>query len=538
MKSSRWEGVQPYVLFCALVASIGTFNSGVNTSSMNIPASFVRTCESDPDALLPLCIPMSDWEWYVPSIRVEEVCFGWTLIRKGGRRGAATGMYPVGGLLGALIAGPFAKRLGRRDSMIYLNLAFVIGAALISTATTSTQFAIGRIFTGIGSGFMTVVVAMYISEIAPAAHRGALVGILQLMTTAGILFIELVGLGLRSSVGWRVSAVITVAPSAIQSALLPLCARSPRWLLSHDRVDEARTQLVRLRKGDIESEFADMSVSLELGTAKELPAGTDGDSRSEVDSTLAQTSTLTAKKEQPAGDCVQENKTVQQQQKQLSLVQVLRIPVLATLLFKMLIFHAGSQLSGINAIMYYSTSIFEQTFGGASAAYVTIGTAAINVAATVVGLILVDKLGRKVLVIVSCGIMCCASAIMTVGLRLDVGVLQVVCILVFVTGFGVGLGIVPFLYTPECFPTCAVDPACSVALVVNWLFNFVIGFIFPTLMNVCGDYVFLIFGSVAFLLTVFVAFALIETKRKSIDEIGRELGWYGLNTNMALPHIS
>lgn len=128
-----------YVIFCCFVSCLGALNNGVNTSSLNIPGDYVKSCPGVPQgevtyypgSSLPECIPMSDWIW-----------------------GVATGMFAVGGLLGALMAGPMAERFGRRDSMLIMNVSFFIGAVLISVATSSAQFAIGRIFVGIGSGFM------------------------------------------------------------------------------------------------------------------------------------------------------------------------------------------------------------------------------------------------------------------------------------------------------------------------------------------------------------------------------------------------
>ncbi|KAI7885029.1 general substrate transporter [Lichtheimia hyalospora FSU 10163] len=506
---SRQAGVRPYVLFCSVIASLGTFSSGVNTSAFNIPGSYVRNCEPDPSATLPPCIPMGDWVW-----------------------GVATGMFAVGGLVGAFLSGPMAERFGRRDAMIIMNTAFIVGAALISTSTTSAQFAIGRVIVGVASGFMTVVVSMYITEIAPPPQRGALVGLLQLLTTLGIFVIEAIGLGLQSAVGWRVSGAITVVPALVQASILPFCARSPRWLISKRRVDEARSQLLQLRRGDIEIEFTDMmstSTTVAEDEIQDVPAGLT--SNSDKDSTLV-SATGNNNDDIERKKSMANNKSSMDHQ-HLSFLQAMRIPVLAVLIFKMSVLHSGTQLAGINAIMYYSTSIFEKAFDD-RAAYVTLGVAALNIVITVFGIFLVDFWGRKFLLVLSSSIMCLAAALMTVGMALDIAALQAVCIFIFVAGFGCGLGIVPFLYTPECVPTISISAACSAALVCNWFFNFIIGLIFPTLQSACGDYVFLIFVGITFLLALFIFFFLPETKRKSIEDIGRDLGWYDLDLDKAL----
>jgi hypothetical protein len=97
-----------------------------------------------------------------------------------------------------------------------------------------------------------------------------------------------------------------------------------------------------------------------------------------------------------------------------------------------------------------------------------------------------------------------------------------------------GFGMVPFVITAECFPTYAVASASSACLALNWLCNFIIGLIFPTLLSACGPYVFLIFAGLALVALVFVYIFIPETKQKSLDEIGRQLGWYGINVEEEL----
>ena len=432
-------------------------------------------------------------------------------------------MFAIGGLLGAMMAGPMSDKFGRRDSMIIIDSSFIVGAVLLSTATTSAQFAIGRIFVGIGSGFMTVVISMYIAETAPPKYRGALTSFLQLFMTIGILVIECIGLGLSSATGWRIVVVITVVPAILQMLFLPFCARSPRWLIGQNRIDEARVELLRLRNGNIEEEFADMVLGLTKGGTADkklyLKPEEEGVRTTDRDSATgfpAQNS-----------EVPQESAAEFESEVNLNFLQVMSIPVLAKLTIKMMILHASSQLTGINAIMYYSTSIFEYTFGN-KAPYVTIGVAGLNVVVTVIALALVDRLGRKMLLTISAGGMCIFSVLEVIGLRFAIGPLQVLCVMLFVASFAVGLGVIPFVITAECYPTYAVGAAVSAALVVNWFCNFIIGLIFPTLQAACGPYVFLIFAGISLFTFFFVIFFIPETKQKSIDVIGRELKWYGI----------
>jgi MFS family permease len=429
-------------------------------------------------------------------------------------------MFAVGGLLGAMSNGYMSNKFGRRDSMIIMNVNFFIGAILLSLATTSAQFAIGRIFVGAGAGFMTCVIGIYVSEISPPKYRGALTALLQLFTTLGILIIECISLGLNSSIGWRIIVVITIVPTIAQMLILPFCARSPRWLITQNRIDEARVAFLKLRNGDVEAEFTDMVIGLTKGGDDIKPvAETDKDSAAGFDNT-------TAIKGEP-------DNAAFESEAQLSIVQVFSIPVLALLTLRLFVVHALSQLTGINAIMYYSTNIFELSFGD-NAQYVTVGVAALNVVITMVGLSLVDRLGRKTLLLIStCG-MTIFCVIMTISMRFNIGALQVVCVMLYVAFFAIGFGMVPFIITAESFPTYAVGSASSGCLAINWLCNFIIGLIFPTLLAACGPYVFLIFAGLALVAFIFVFFFIPETKQKSIDEIGRQLGWYGVNVTEIL----
>ncbi|RCH97292.1 Solute carrier 2, facilitated glucose transporter member 3 [Rhizopus stolonifer] len=492
---SRSSGLRPFVIFCSLVSALGALNNGFNTSALNIPSNALIHCPGVPygtvtyypNSPLPQCIPMSDWIL-----------------------GAATGMFAVGGLLGAMIASYMASKFGRRDSMIIMNVTFFIGAILLSLSTEPGQFAVGRIFVGIGSGFMTVVISMYIAEISPPKYRGALGCCLQLLLTVGILIIECIGLGLSSAIGWRVVVIITIVPAIIQMLVLPFCARSPRWLISQNRIDEARVQLMRLREGDVQEEFSDMILSLTKGgnsdDAKKTPANNDEGFDNEADST---------------------EKAFEGEQS-ISIVQIFKIPVLAVLTLKMMVVHASSQLTGINAVMYYSTSIFENSFGD-TAKYVTIGVSGLNIVITIIGLFLADRLGRKMLMYISAFGMCVWAVLMTIGLRFNVSALQVLSIYIFVGFYAIGLGVIPFVINSEVFPTYAVSASSSIALVINWLCNFIVGLIFPALQTACGPYVFLIFAGLSLAFGLFILFFVPETKQKSIDQLGRELGWYGLN---------
>ena len=264
-----------------------------------------------------------------------------------------------------------------------------------------------------------------------------LVAFLQLFTTIGIFLIEVIGLGLRSPVGWRVVTAITVVPAIIQATGLIFCSRSPRWLIGRNRIDEARAVMLRLRKGNIEEEFTEMINGVLNKNNNPLTSAPNNDN------TLVDEDNDSGKVQKLSPETKKNDSTA------LTLFQVMRIRKLAILTVQQMILHAGTQLTGINAIMYYSTSIFETSFGD-NAAYVTVGVAALNIFATIVGQSLIDRLGRKMLMLISSVSMCTFAALMVVGMTQDIPVLQVVCIMLFVASFGVGLGKFIFLIIHTC----------------------------------------------------------------------------------------
>ena len=425
-------------------------------------------------------------------------------------------MYAIGGLLGAMIAGWMAQKYGRRDSMLIMNTTFFIGAILLSLSTEPGQFAVGRIFVGIGSGFMTVVISMYIAEISPSKYRGALGSFLQLFLTIGIIIIEVIGLGLSSAIGWRIVVIITIGPAIIQMLCLPFCARSPRWLISQNRIDEARVQLMRLRYGDVQEEFSEMILSLTKGGGKD-------DKKAAPNTELGDKDSFDNAPNEEASDAFEGEES-------LSIREIFSNRCLMILTLKMIVVHASSQLTGINAVMYYSTNIFENSFGDV-AKYVTIGTSGLNIVMTIIALLLVDRLGRKILLVVSAYGMMIWSVLMTIGLKFDISALQVLSIYIFVAFYAIGLGMIPFVITSEVYPTYAVSAASSVALAVNWLCNFIIGLVFPALQTACGPYVFLIFTGITAMSGTFILLFVPETKQKTIDQLGRELGWADIDLN-------
>ncbi|OZJ03832.1 hypothetical protein BZG36_04309 [Bifiguratus adelaidae] len=498
MKADSYQAtIGPYIVFCAATAALGTFNAGINTASLNIPEAVIRYCsqatlDQYASSSLPACLPMSDWVW-----------------------GAAVGMYPCGGLLGGITANNLSDRFGRRSTLIGLNLFYFIGGLLISTATTTVQFAIGRVFVGIAAGIATVVTSVYIAELSPPKYRGGLGVLLQLEMTIGIFIAECLGLGLSTVRGWRWMTAVTVVPGIIQMILLFFCVESPRWLIGQNRIEEATVALTRVRQGyNIDRELAAMIA----GQQDDHPQPSAEAANSDI--SLSDSNTVID------ASALEENPIPKKYMAiaPLNIYQLLSTPLFLKLTLKLAVIHAGSQLSGMNGVMYYSTSIFQASFGD-NAKYATVGVGALNVVITILSLGLVDRLGRKALLLISEFGMCIFSVVMVIASVYHVNGLVVAAVLLFVTFFAVGLGTVCWLLTAEMFPTFAVGAASSLCIGINWLFNFVIGLIFPSLNNGLGNYTFVLFAAIGGAHGIYTLFLLPETKGKTIEEIGLQLGW-------------
>ncbi|KAJ1970181.1 Bifunctional purine biosynthesis protein PurH [Dimargaris xerosporica] len=473
-RDSRQASVTGFILFSTVVASLASLNIGWNTGVTNIPEQAIRQCpEADEDGL--------------PSSLCVENNLTW---------GLAVGLFAIGGLFGGLTAGLAANRFGRRPVLLVNNLFYILGGIVLAVSPNVALLAFGRVLTGIGCGVSSVVVSTFIGEVASNHNRGALGSVLQLTLNIGILITQTVGLGFDYAPGWRVLLAMTSIPAIVQILLLFGCVESPRWLASKGRFDEAHQALQRLRMGyDIEEEFKEMT---RTHRAIETP-----DEKAKLEDleqphhSFGATSTYSV----------------------LDLVRGRAGPILRRHLFISIFLHMSQQLTGINGVIFYSTATFTSSFGD-SAKYVTIGAVGgLGVLVTAISLMLVDRLGRKKLLFTSALGMALSSTLLVVGSTTKTDPLVLVAVMLFVTFFGVGLGPIPFLIVSELFPTSAVGAASSVAIGINYLCNFTVGFVFPFVVSALGQFAFVPYAIIGFIAAALILMFVPETKGKSLEEI-------------------
>ena len=359
--------------------------------------------------------------------------------------GFTTAAVPLGALVGAVIAGRITEKLGRRRVLMIAALLFAMGA-IAASLTGSVESLIGaRLVLGVAIGVAAVVAPLYIAESAPLKVRGAMVSTYQLAITAGIVLSYLTGLVIGGDDTWRIMFALGAVPGLIFLVGLVFLPESPRWLVRNGREGEAAASLRRLRGNDTD-------VQAEIRAIRHI---------SKVESTSdAAPARLFAPWVRPA------------------------------LIVGMGLFFL-QQLSGINAVIYYAPTIFQYAGLGSASVQImaTVGVGMVNFLVTILAMLLIDRWGRRPLLIA--GFSGAAASLMLIAVGALVPglfppIVVVLALFGFIASFAVSLGPLPHLMMSEVFPLSIRGPGMSMASVSNWGFNFVVVFLFPVLLTSIG----------------------------------------------------
>jgi len=489
---SRELGFPKYMVYCGMVASLTSLSIGYVIGSPNVPEANIRGIgveDCNPNGGFPDCFHFADLLW-----------------------GFAVGSFCLGALAGGLSGGTIQNVYGRLRTMFIANIFFVLGSLLLGLTYHQAQFIVGRIIIGFACGLGGVVAPTYVGEIATIKGRGTMGTMFQLLIVIGILISNLIGLGLSVAPRWRILLAINGIPGLIQLFMLPSMVESPRYLVSKNRLEEARHALQKLRGHDtnIEHEFSDI-VQLLLGHADNTHAApVAGDSAFEDANMKADPEVMATK----VGGASPHNYSIPR----LFTSECCGLAIIGILI------HFFQQASGINGLIYYSTSFLGDVFGAGSSKYITVGVSICNLLSTISSVFLIDRVGRRTLLLVSMGGVVFSSILLVIGAYIDVGVLVVVSVFLYIASFAIGLGPIPWLLLSELLPTYALSPASSVATAVNWGTNFVIGLIFPTLNKALGNGTFILFATITGIGFLYVWFFVPETKARSIEEFMAEKG--------------
>jgi len=462
-------------------AVLGMFYFGYNTGVVNAPGEDIKIFTNQ-----------SYYEHYGVYLDKSGLETIFTII---------TSAFVVGGMAGAMGGGSVADKIGRKRGLIVSQITGLLGGVImaISKPTMSWEvLLVGRLVVGLTAGLNTVLVPMYVSEIAPVDLRGGLGVFNQLAVTSGIFIGQILGLGqvLGNEEGWPWLLAIAIIPCVVQLGILMVSPSSPRYLaISLNQVEQARKELMKLRNND------DTMVDNELDEMK-------------------------AEKEA-------------EQEPEMSIIELLGSNKLRQALVICVVMHLSQQFSGMVAIFYYAVDFFKSAgISVEDAKYANLGVGAIMVTMTLVTIPLMDKLGRRILHLVGLVGMCIMAILIVIAQNLmpaegevsgSSGGFLIAVTLVFVVFFAVGPGSIPWMIAGEMFTQGPRPAASSVVVFVNWAANLAVSLIFPLLLiPQLGDFTFLPFAILLAAFSVFVYIFLPETKGRTVGEttlLLQERGW-------------
>lgn len=491
----------PYCAFVVLWVVLTTFNFGFGTSELN-PLQKALTCsttiERSPLADLPSCIRMSNAQF-----------------------GYVTAAFTVGGFVGSLslsslktIISPLKKS---KNALIFASLCNVAGGLVRAWSASWPVLAAGRLLLGIGSGVALVVVPAYLNDISPSAMQGSIGVLNQLSIVIGILVAQALGvsqLGDVASPGaWRWVPIVSVAFSLLHVGLSPWAAHAPG---DAGNPEVVRGKLWRSARRDTNSGSVEADALL-------TPDEPDADTCSDHHMSTATTTTTT-----PSISMLLQLAFSSKRASDLSSARTQGDLRRGT---RMIIFtQMAQQLSGINAVLYYSTGILSDALGAGgggnadadkTARLIGLGVTFVNFVMTFPPIPLIDesRLGRKRLLQISSSTMAISAAVLGFALIYSKIVLASISILLFAAGFSAGLGPIPFLILPELVPRSAVQPASSLGIACNWLANITLATIFLPLKDALGGKVFFIFVMID--TVIFVVITRFYTYSDNRDRQGR-----------------
>ncbi|KAJ1326204.1 MFS transporter SP family solute carrier family 2 (facilitated glucose transporter) member 3 [Microdochium nivale] len=516
--------VSAYLLMVVGFAALGPLQFGFHLAELNAPHDVI-TCatkmaapSSMTDAFKALVTGKSSIShiahvYYLPDcIQMHEAEFA-----------LVSAMYTLGGFVGALSFGPLSSAKGRVFAMRLTSLLFLIGSLIEALSNAIPVLAFGRVLAGIGAGAATVIVPIYISEVAPPSERGLFGAMTQISTNVGILLSQTLGFFLSYTSTWRwiLGAGVVVAGAHVLG--LVVVPESPAWLAANDNVFQARKNLQRLRgkKYDITEEVAKWGgepISPEVESLlNSSPAAATATSPTNSRTRRASTSSHGS------------SNSGSRAPRTMGFFQVARDPLTRPAVIACVGVMCAQQLCGINSIVVYSVSLLDNLLP-MSSALLTILVSAVNLFTTIACSPLPDKLGRKTCLLMSIVGQGSSALILALSIIFHLKWLSAFSVLAFVAFFAVGLGPVPFILASELVGQEAVGATQSWCLASNYIATFLVVQFFPIINDELNfrfgsaGWVYFIFAGLAALSAIFVMAKVPETKgKRDADEVwGRQ----------------
>jgi len=475
-----------YLIALIFISTLGPTLFGYHLSELNAPQDVImckksKVSSAKQDRQLPNCIPMSEAEF-----------------------AALSSIYVLGGLVGALTSGPASTSYGRLLVMRITAGFFTLGAGLETLAGGLPVMLIGRFLSGVGAGAATVVVPIYISEIAPPKEKGLFGSMTQITCNTGILTSQVLGYYLSRGSLWRVILAVGAGLGLLQGIGLIFVPESPAWLAANKDPQQAVRILQRIRGSgnSIAEEIQDWDIK-----------------------TGAEEERLLRDPEPNSPDESIHSKASQKSIAHVGFFEVVRNPLYQPAIIAVIGIMFAQQLCGINSIIMYSVSLLSGLLP-VSSSIVTILVSIVNLVATIACAPLADKIGRKACLLLSISGMGTMSLALALSLRWEIKILSAISVVLFVAFFATGLGPVPFMIASELVGQEAVGATQSWCLAANYVATFLVAQFFPIInarLNKAlggAGWVYFLFAALALLSAIFVAFRVPETKgRKDADEV-------------------
>jgi sugar porter (SP) family MFS transporter len=385
----------------------------------------------------------------------------------------------VGAAFGALAGGRLSDRIGRRRSLLVTSVIFIVGAVICAAAGSLKMLIAGRVVVGIGIGLSSTTVPVYISEVSPAKARGWLVSLFQLAITIGILVAYVVDYAFAEGQSWRWMLGLAVVPGVALGIGMLFLPETPRWLAENGLLDAARGVLSRIHgSANVERELAEIQGT--LAHAHEQGRWAD-----------------------------------------------LLLPEVRPVLVIGLGLAVFQQVTGINTVIYYAPMIIQSAGipSSSGAILATAGIGLVNVAMTIVSMWLIDRVGRRPLLLYGIIGMIVSLVALGIDFRIaaqhpDLAWLAVVILMVYVASFAISLGPIFWLLISEIYPLRIRGRAEGTAATTCWAANLLVSLTFLTLLQALGpSLTFWLYAALALAAWIFSYRLVPETKGRTLEEI-------------------
>jgi SP family galactose:H+ symporter-like MFS transporter len=393
--------------------------------------------------------------------------------------GLVVSAVPIGAVFGAAISGRLSDGWGRREAIMFASVIFALGAAGSAVAPGTAVLVVARLIVGVAIGVASAAAPVYISEVAPPEKRGQLVTFFQLAVTIGIVVAYLVGLAFNAGGEWRWMLGLGAIPALALGIGMMEMPQSPRWLVMAGKDYIARATLARIRTGDEEA------ITQELEEIKESLEVEPGGWRDLLHPVV-----------------------------KAALVVGVGLAVL-------------QQITGINTVIYYAPTIVQYTGINSSASSIlaAVGVGVVNVGMTVVALRLLDRAGRRTLLMVGVSgmvvsLLALGAAFIGGGGSTASSIVAILSLMTFVASFAISLGPIFWLMNAEIYPLNVRSKAAGVGTMANWSFNAIVSLTFLTLIDTLGrSGAFWLYAGIGVVTLWFCWKFVPETKGKHLEEI-------------------